>query len=105
MVEDALGVFGGFVAHEAVNEGEGGLGDEYAGEGPVEEVGVLRDRLLVTGFAELEEYVKVVVCSCCVGLEIVEFRELRHLVQVVIAAVKRVLELVLTGSSSLTSYT
>lgn len=43
LVEDALGVFGGLVAHEAVDEGEGGLGDEDAGERAVEEVGVLRD--------------------------------------------------------------
>lgn len=35
LVEDAFGGFGGFVGHEAVDEGEGGLGDFDAGEGKV----------------------------------------------------------------------
>ena len=42
-VEDAFGRFGGFVGHEAVDEGEGCLGDEDAGEGEVWWCGVSMD--------------------------------------------------------------
>lgn len=76
LVQNSLEVLGGLVAHEAVDEGEGRLGDEDAGEGAVEEVGVFRDRLLESVAPVLEKDIKIVIGSRGVRLQRVEGFEL-----------------------------
>jgi len=61
LVQGSLGVLGGLVGHEAVDECVGRLGNDRAGEGAVEEVGVLGDRLLESVAPVLEEDVEIVV--------------------------------------------
>ena len=85
-VEQALGVLGGFVAHEAINEGPGGGGSDYAGEGRIEEVGILGDGFLETSGAVVGEDTEV--DGVAVGLaEFVEVGELGELEFVVIPTV------------------
>lgn len=60
------------VGHEAVDEGVGGLGDGDAGEGAVEEVGVLGDGVFVSSGSEFAEDVEVVVGCAGVGLHVIE---------------------------------
>jgi len=78
-VEDALGVFGGFVGHEPVDEGVCCWLDCDAGERRAEEVGVGRFGLGDAFGAEVVKEVEVVVCGGVgdAGLLGVESLELR----------------------------
>lgn len=69
-VQNALGILGRVVGHEAVNEGEGGLRYSHSVERAVDEVGVLRDALLEASRAELPKDLKVVVGRRGIGLKI-----------------------------------
>lgn len=84
-VQDALRVFSGFVGHEAVDEGVGGLRNFNTGERVVGEVGVAGDGLLEALGAEGAEDFKVVIGSRGVGLHVVELIELAHEQLVVVA--------------------
>lgn len=85
-VEEALGVLGGFVGHEAVDEGPGcGLGDD-AGEGRVEEVWVVGDGFLEAGGAVLGQDAEVDGVAVLLA-EFVQGGELGDLDFVVVAAV------------------
>lgn len=53
LIEEAFRVFGRFVGHEAIDEGVGGGLHEDAGEGSVEEVGVVGNGLVEAGGAEV----------------------------------------------------
>lgn len=87
--EEALGVFRGFVGHEAVDEGPGrGLGD-HAGEGGVEEVGVVVDGLGEAGVAVGGQDVEVDGVAVLLA-EGVEFLELGELEEVVVAGLVEV---------------
>ena len=82
--EQALRVFCGLVGHEAVDEGPGGgLGDD-AGEGGVEEVGVVVDGLGEAGVAVGGQDVEVDGVAVLLA-EAVEFLELGELEEVVVA--------------------
>lgn len=82
--EQTLGVFLGFVGHEAVDEGPGcGLGD-HAGERGVEEVRVVVDGLGEAGAAVFGQDVEVDGVAVLLA-EVVELLELGELEEVVVA--------------------
>lgn len=78
LVQDTLGVLGRLVRHEAVDEGEGGLGHLNATEGQISEVWVLGDGLIVSLLAEVTQDFEVVVGGACVWLTVVQTEELGH---------------------------
>ena len=78
LVENAFRVYGRVVGHEAEDEGGGGLGDEDAGDGAVEEVWIFGDGLLEAALAVLKEDGKVIVCGCGVRLQREEIFPLGH---------------------------
>lgn len=77
-IEDAVGSFGGVVGHEAIDERICGDGNCGSGEWTVVEVGVFFDTFGESDGAELSEDVDVVVGRVVVGLQTVEFLELRY---------------------------
>lgn len=72
LVQDAFGILGGLVGHEAVDEGEGGLRHLDPAEWEVGEVWVLLDRLGEAIFSEFSEHVKVVVSRGRIWLAVVQ---------------------------------
>jgi len=68
LVQNAFGVFSGFVGHEAVDEFVRCLRDGHAGERAVEEVGVPIDGALERDLEFLGEDFEVIVCGCGVWL-------------------------------------
>ncbi|KAI7555165.1 Cloroperoxidase [Hortaea werneckii] len=81
LVEDTLRVLRGLVGHEAVDEGEGRLGDLDTGEGKGEVsltrvVWVLLDGLVVALLTEVAQDLQVVVGCSSVGLTVVQAVEL-----------------------------
>ena len=87
--EEAFGVFGGFVGHEAIDEGPGGWGGDDAAEGGVEEVGVVANGLVETSGALVGEDCEVDAVAVLLT-EFVQGGKLRDLDQVVITAVEGV---------------
>merc|ERR1719487_1269016 len=76
LVEDTLRVLLRLVGHEAVDEGEGRLGDLNTSEGKVRVVRVLLDRLVVALLTEVAQDLQVVVGCSSVGLTVVQAVEL-----------------------------
>ena len=72
LVQDTFGILGRVVGHEAVDEGEGSLGDGHAGDGTVVEVWVLCNGLGEALVAEGAEDIEVVVRGRGVLLHVVE---------------------------------
>lgn len=98
-VEDPLGMLGGSVGHEAVDEGVGCGPRDGADEGGVEEVGVRGDAVGDPSGAEGGELGQVVVGVCRVLevdqlLELVQLEVVGLLVEVEIAAGRGVVDLV-----------